>query len=191
MKLRLAFVLLAALTLVVAPAWGQNCYSVSGNLIANCGFETGNTSGWTFIPAGSGSDFYVGGGGYNRTYAAWFGAVSYQYDTLQQVLVTQPGASYDVSFWLAHDYTDSANSFYVAWDGNPIYSAPQYSFVYTEIETTVVGTGLDVITFNGYEVPAWFTLDNVVVATPEPGSLILLGSGVLGLAGLLRRKLNL
>jgi PEP-CTERM motif len=28
-------------------------------------------------------------------------------------------------------------------------------------------------------------------ATPEPGSLILLGSGVLGLAGMLRRKINL
>ena len=67
MKLRLVFVLLAALALIVAPAWGQNCYRVLGNLVANCGFEAGDTSGWTFITAGVGSDFFVGGGGYNST----------------------------------------------------------------------------------------------------------------------------
>jgi PEP-CTERM motif len=35
------------------------------------------------------------------------------------------------------------------------------------------------------------TIGSNVVGTPEPGSLVLLGSGMLGLAGLLRRKLLL
>jgi hypothetical protein len=35
-----------------------------------------------------------------------------------------------------------------------------------------------------------FTLFSGNVGTPEPGSLVLLGSGVLGLAGVLRRKIN-
>ena len=34
-------------------------------------------------------------------------------------------------------------------------------------------------------------LDDQFTSTPEPGSLVLLGSGVLGVAGLVRRKMNL
>jgi hypothetical protein len=44
MKLR-ATLLVFAVTcfLVTAPAWGQGiCYNVPGNLVQNCGFETGN-----------------------------------------------------------------------------------------------------------------------------------------------------
>ena len=32
---------------------------------------------------------------------------------------------------------------------------------------------------------------NLAPTTPEPGTLILFGSGILGLAGVLRRKINL
>lgn len=35
------------------------------------------------------------------------------------------------------------------------------------------------------------TSDTLFIGTPEPGSMILLGTGVLGFAGLLRRKFNL
>ena len=35
-----------------------------------------------------------------------------------------------------------------------------------------------------------FTLSNPGTSTPEPSSILLLGSGILGLAGVLRRKLN-
>ena len=50
MKLRTSTLLLfaAALTLVAAPAFAQDaCQSVSGNLVTNCGFETGDFTGWT------------------------------------------------------------------------------------------------------------------------------------------------
>jgi hypothetical protein len=34
-------------------------------------------------------------------------------------------------------------------------------------------------------------IDDQFTSTPEPGSLVLFGSGILGVAGLVRRKLNL
>jgi PEP-CTERM motif-containing protein len=36
-----------------------------------------------------------------------------------------------------------------------------------------------------------FAVDGVPVTTPEPGTLVMLGTGILGLAGVLRRKINL
>jgi hypothetical protein len=44
---------------------------------------------------------------------------------------------------------------------------------------------------DGLMVSSFSTFDGMAVAapTPEPGSLLLLGSGVLGLGGLLRRRL--
>jgi hypothetical protein len=51
------------------------CSSITGNLVANCGFETGNLSGWTFTPAPSGSDQFVGSGAFSGSFAWNMGAV--------------------------------------------------------------------------------------------------------------------
>jgi len=50
MSLRKAtlFLLFAALARLASSAWAQDvCQSVAKNLIVNCGFETGDLSGWT------------------------------------------------------------------------------------------------------------------------------------------------
>ena len=41
--------LVAALALMTSPVWAQDiCQGVAGNLVANCGFETGDfTGGWS------------------------------------------------------------------------------------------------------------------------------------------------
>ena len=42
------FFLTSLLVLMASSAWSQDvCQSVSTNLIVNCGFETGDLSGWT------------------------------------------------------------------------------------------------------------------------------------------------
>jgi hypothetical protein len=58
----------------------------------------------------------------------------------------------------------------------------------------VTGTGSDTIQFNFRDDPAYMALDNVSVTlrgggtTPEPSSLLLLGSGLLTVGGVIRRK---
>lgn len=64
---------------------------------------------------------------------------------------------------------------------------------WTQVGVTFAGTALSA-NFTGtanYIAFSGVTIGSNVVGTPEPGSLVLLGSGVLGLAGLVRRKLLL
>jgi hypothetical protein len=63
---------------------------------------------------------------------------------------------------------------------------PKYSNFLVVVNTSSnVGIGQPfTITVQGF-------IDDQFTSTPEPGSLVLLGSGVLGIAGLIRRKLNL
>ena len=58
-------------------------------------------------------------------------------------------------------------------------------------------SGSDTLTFSFRDDPGYLALDNVSVteqtsgtSVPEPSSLLLLGTGVLGLGGMVRRKLG-
>jgi hypothetical protein len=64
---------------------------------------------------------------------------------------------------------------------------------WSEFSFTETGTGSDTIQFAFRDDPAYMALDNVSVSpvgptTPEPSSLLLLGSGLLTVGGVIRRK---
>jgi hypothetical protein len=196
MKLRNVTLLLlvAALAAMATPALAQDiCQGAPGNLVANCGFETGNFSGWTL--SGNTGFTSVAGGGYafSGNFGAALGPIgsdgflsqtlwgnsftfAYRQDpsywALDSVVVSpfvSCGAgceTYFVDFWLASP-GGTPNDFTVLWNGSDM--GPTLvdagSFPYTEFSGYVDGT------------------------TPEPGSLILMGSGLLGLGGVVRRKL--
>ena len=198
MKLRASVLLLAvACLLATAPAWASSsvCDAVAGNLVTNCGFETGDFTGWTqggntgFTSVTSNPHYVFSG-----NFGAQLGPVGSDGTLTQNV--GAPGVTlYNASFWLLND-GGTPNDFTVFWNGVDV--GPDLvdagSFSYTLFSAVLpgnAGVGSNTLEFVFRQDPAYWGLDDVVVtsAIPEPGSLILMGSGILGLAGVIRRKL--
>jgi hypothetical protein len=98
--------LLLAAMAVLSPsavADPSECDAIAGNLVQNCGFETGSFSPWTSMRSGGGtavvSTVAHSGAEGAEVLAQNFGAGAT--DTLSQTVATVPGASYTVGYWLA------------------------------------------------------------------------------------------
>lgn len=193
----LAFTCLVAVAAMPLSAGSLSpCGSVAGNLVANCGFESGNFTSWT--TGGNFEDtevvsspFYVYSGANSGSDYAVLGPVGSD-ATLSQTLSTAVGGMYTFSFYFA-SVGDSPADFTASWDGTPLLSLvnPNTGSSYTQYQYAVTGTGSDAIQFTFRDDPAYMALDDVVVGstTPEPGTVgMLIGGLGLVLAGLRRRK---
>jgi hypothetical protein len=196
MRFKTLLVIAAATLLLCAPmAFGQN-------LLSNGSFETGDFTGWTTGGNFEASEvvsgaFYDYSGAQQGNFYAVLGPVGTP-GTLSQSFSDVAGQSYTFSFWLA-SVGDNPSSFSASWDGTQVLSLtnPDTGANWTEFSFTETGTGNDSITFSFRDDPAFIALDNVSVAAqsgtgtvPEPSSFLLMGSGALGLLGVVRRKLR-
>src|SRR5271166_3291994 len=156
MKLRATLMLFAAFCfLVTVPAWSQDiCQTWAGNQIVNCGFETGDFTGWGQY--GDLSFTFVNGNPYSGSHAAWFGEVNGTGDIYQYV-----GAPGETLYWVHFELANLSGVLI----GNPCAGCNEFDMQF-------------------YQPPSYWNLDSVFVGSPEPGTLMLFGSGVLGLAGL-------
>ncbi len=166
----------------------------SPNLVQNGGFETGDFTGWT-LSGDTGSAFVSNNDPHSGAFAASFDPVG-DYVYLSQDLSTTPGVNYSLIYW--HIWVDRPPAdFQVFWNGQLIYDETNftsYPWTETSLNNLLATSGQTELTFGfmASDSQSLWSLDDVSVTpqtTPEPGSILLLGSGILGIAGILRRKL--
>jgi hypothetical protein len=182
---------------VITTAFGFCAGGAKADLITNGGFETGGFDGWSTSNLnatgvqGSGFDGYAPEEG---NFFVAMGNVGSD-GVIQQTVADTAGDNYTLTYWLSGNWT-GFSEFSAEWDGNQLAGSyvSNFNFPWTQISYTVLGTGLDTVTFLERNDPAYDALDNVQLVdagpatdTPAPAALALLGFGLFGLGGL-RRK---
>jgi PEP-CTERM motif len=189
------------------------CDAVAGNLVSNCGFEVGDFTGWSLsgndVPGEEGNLYGVEGvdpldgiSPHSGLDQAFFADLDSNATTLAQNIVTTAGDQYTITFYAAQDTTPTSeygNELKASFDGISLFNLSDVAIEgYTKYTDSVVATTtgtstLDLTLGNGL---GEFLLDDVSVVnttpvvTPEPDSILLLGTGLLTLVGAARRRLR-
>jgi len=169
------------------------CDSIAGNLVANCGFETGTFSSWT--QSGNTGSTDTDGDIHSGSFGAEFGPIG-SLGFITQNLSTTVGGTYDLAFWLQNDSGTPVNHFEAAWNGVIIFALDDSpAFPYTLFTFPVTATSASTpLQFGFRHDPSFWDFDDVSVAAaaaaavPGPSSLLLIGSGLAGLAIWWRRR---
>jgi hypothetical protein len=173
----------------------------NGNLVSNCGFETGDFTGWT-LDGTLGSSAVDASNPDNGTYEAYFGEVGNDATLSQTINGNGTDTLYSLVFALA-GAGGTPNDFTVLWNGidvgpgivnlNPSFPYIAFSGILSGSSTT------NTLTFQARQDPNFWYLDDVTLVplasgipqditssdlpsgAPEPGTagLLLIGLGLL------------
>lgn len=160
-------------------------------LVFNGGFETGNFAGWDVPPNVPMQSFFTvtsSGVPHSGAYFAGLASTTTQY--VSQILPTQAGTDYELSFWLRQP-VNAPSGFTVRWEGAVVYgqilalpTPNQWYEFRVPLHSNITGSFLE---FGQAFFPLEWHIDDIsVVQVPAPGSAAVLGMG--GLLALRRRR---
>lgn len=202
---RLGFSIVALLALAVAPVSAgviPACDTPgNGNLVLNCGFETGDFTSWSLVEILA-SSAVESNNPDNGSYDAYFGEPDTDATLSQTVNGNGTDTLYSLVFALAGDGS-TPNDFTVLWNGTDV--GPGIvnlspSFPYIAFSGILSGnSGANTLTFQSRQNPTFWYLDDVTLVpltsgtpqditsadlptgTPEPATagLLLIGLGLL------------
>jgi hypothetical protein len=150
------------------------CDAIPGNLVQNCGFETGDFTNWTVVanntPVCNAMTFGPAYGPNSGIYSACLGNVGTQgplLGTVSQTITDIPGETYTLTFWLQSDgrlpnefkvsYIPSFGPSTVLTDMVDMGLFPYRQFSFPGL----IGTGSDTIKFEERDDPLYLNLDDV------------------------------
>jgi hypothetical protein len=184
----------------LAIAGTSVCGAVPANLVANCGFETGDFTSWAITgnilnPGINyyGVDAFDANSGQDGAYMSQdFVDGGTAAVDLSETLSTKAGIMYSVQFWLEQDSaptTGYTHAFSATWGGTSIVSLaptvalPGVAGSFTEYSFVETATGAStVLSFAFENDDNYWSFDDVSVApTPEPSTCLLAGIALSGL----------
>jgi MYXO-CTERM domain-containing protein len=207
----------SVLVLIVCGFWGASrataasiCDGIPGNLVSNCGFETGDFTGWTLggntLNPGDnyyGVDAFDANSGNFGAYMSQDFFVGTSPVELSQTLATTVGATYDIAYWLEQDTaptTGFTHAFSSTFGGTTLQSlAPTVALpgtvgIFTEYSFAETATAPSTTLQFAFENDDQFwSFDDVSVvavaaATPEPSTGLPGGLALGALLLLLRHR---
>ncbi|HWG38018.1 MAG TPA: Ig-like domain-containing protein [Terriglobales bacterium] len=164
----------STLTLSPAPVQALNCAAVSGNLVANCGFETGNLANWT--PTGNSSARVATNQPHSGSYIFCFCNDS-PAGTISQTITDAPNTTYTLTFYLSDQGTGSPVLFQALWNGTPVVAigpsiATAFGWTPYTVTVTSSGSGSDTLSFTGFNNPGYFFLDDISLTNQAQGGVL-------------------
>ena len=139
------------------------CDHVPGNLVVNCGFETGDFTSWT--RSGDLSFTSIEPGGHSGMFGLVTGPTS-DLGFIGQTLATTLGGSYSVCSWLGN-LGGGPNRFQVSWGGTVIRDDQDLLpfGAYVQFCDDVIATSdTTEVKFGFLQIPSFFVFDDVSIA---------------------------
>ncbi len=210
--MRICFSIVCALVLAAglqSAAKAADCGLVTNNVVANCGFETGDFTSWTLtgndVPGQLGTLYGVEGtdpfplpdgtAPDSGSFQAFFSDLNADPTTLSETLATSAGTQYMISFYLAQQLVGPGtvnNSLKVNFGSTSIENLTNVSVegytLYSGVATATSSS--TVLSFQLGNDIGEFLLDDVAVATPEPASWFLVLMGVIAAGWFGRKRLS-